>query len=322
MKNAEIKHKKVDYKVVKEIDSSIKKDCSRIDLWFYGKENENFIYFEDTLLGLKNQILLKNLNDKPEIQVSKSCLFLDKFYPPRSRGSIQGLINDVTKIKQIQDGYLSIHAACVSNNKHRTILIAAYPNVGKTLSSLQLMMSGYKYLSDDTILVNKNRYAYLTSFPSAIGHRDFLRFINPSDIGKWKYYKTLIRSKIYESNKIIERLIQPPKLSLGDLFFTVNRAKVDTVFIVEIGPRKIEKLSCSQMCEKITKINQYSLSRLNNPLIWAYSYFNDDFSVDEIENYEKINLMKFLEDCDEFYSLSCNDWKWNNIMIPLIEKGK
>ena len=296
----------VDINVVNSIDSKIKHNCSRIDLWFYGRQNEDFIYFEDTIFGLKNQILLKNLLDEPEITISKSCLWVDKFYSPRSRGGIQNLIDSVTRIKQIQNGYLPIHAACISNDEH-TILIAAYPNVGKTLSCLQLLKEGYKYISDDTVLADKNGYAYLTSFPSAISYRDFLKFIKPSDIGKLKYYQTLLQAKIYEINK---RIIQQPKISLAEIFPVECKAKVDTIATVEIGPKRIEKLDIFDVTTKIMNINNYSLSRLNNPLIWAYSYFNDDFNVEETENINWVNLWDFVENCDKYYNLSCNNKNW------------
>lgn len=217
-------HEKVSIKVVKSIDSNIKHNCSRIDFWFYGRQNENFIYYEDTFLGLKNQILLKNITTNPEITVTKSCLWLDKFYPPRSRGSISSLIDNITGIKQIKEGCIPIHASCLSKND-QTLLFPAYPNVGKTLSTLQLLKEGYGYISDDTVLVDGNGFAYLTSFPSAIGYNDFLKYIHPSDIGKAKYYRTLLRVKIIDSNKILNRILSPPLISLGDIFRKKRKSK-------------------------------------------------------------------------------------------------
>ena len=298
------------FEVVKTIDSDYKRNCSRLDFWFYGRQNEDFIYFEDVFFGLKNQILLKNLVGETELKVTKSCLWLDKFYPPRSRQSIQNLISSIDRIHQIQKGNLYVHAACVSNDD-MTILIAAYPNVGKTLSTLQFLKEGWKYISDDTVLINSKGYAFLTAFPSAIGYRDFLRFIQPSDIGRWRFYRKLIKGRIHHLNKAIERITKPPNLKLADLYPTKASAKVDMVVTVEIGPRRIKKISLSELTEKISNINSYSLGRINNPLIWAYSYFNADFSVNRIENEEKRNLRSFLETCNgEFYSLACNDWNW------------
>jgi len=295
--------------VVNRIDESIKKDCSRLDFWFYGKENEDFVYFEDYFFGLRNQILLKNLLGDTEIQVSKSCLWLDKFYAPRSRGSIQNLIANVTRIKQIQEGFLSIHSSCVTKN-NQALLFPAYPNVGKTLSALQLLKEGFMYLSDDTTLVDRDGMAYLTSFPSAIGYKDFLRFIKPNEIGKLKYYRTMLKAKMYESNKILGRILNPPLISLGEIFPTKGKVKVNKVITIEIGREKAKEIDRWEMEDKIMNINSYSLSRINNPLILTYSYFSDNFSVDNIERQERSNLRSFLDNCDEYYSLSCDDWNW------------
>ncbi len=71
------------------------------------------------------------------------------------------------------------------------------------------------------------------------------------------------------------------------------------------------------MAEKITTINDYSLSRINNPFIFVYSYFNDS-SVGEIERMQKENPLGFLEGC-RCYSLACNDWNWMELISEVIE---
>ena len=307
------------FEIVKTIDSDYKQNSSRLDFWFYGQQNKNFVYFEDVFFGLKNQILLKNLLGETELKVTKSCLLLDKLYPPRSRQSIQNLIIAIDRIHQIQEGKLYTHAACVSNDD-MTILIVAYPNVGKTLSTLQFLKEGWKYISDDTVLIDNKGYAFLTPFAAAIGYKDFLRFIKPSDVGRRKYYQKLIKAKINQLNKAIERITKPPTLNLAELYPTKDKGKVDIVATIEIGPEKIKKISLSEITERITNINSYSIGRISNPLIWVYSYFNNSFSVNKIEDNEKVNLTSFLENCNgEFYSLACNNWNWVKIFKKIIK---
>jgi Holliday junction resolvase len=288
----------------------VKKECGRVDFWFYGKHNEKFLYYEDTFFGLKNKILLKNLESEPELSVSDGCLTMDKIYPPRSRHSIAELEGMVERIKLIREGYAILHASCLSNNINN-ILLPAYPNVGKTLSCLQLLENGYKYLSDDTVKISSKGVAYLTSFASAVGHYDFLRFIKPKNIGRMKFAKFSLKARLMQTNKLVERLLSPPLIELGKIYGTKEQTKVNKVCVIEIAPRKVEKISRELMLEKITKINQYCLPRVsNNPVIQAYSYFNDSFSAYDIEEKEKDNIKEFLSHCDEFYSLSCNDWNW------------
>lgn len=305
-KVGEVSDPDINIEVKKDINFSTE-GLSRLDFWFYGKEGEDFVYYEDTFFGVKNKVLLKNIGEKTEIEVTKPTLTLDRFYPPRSRKSFNDLIATIIRIKQIQKGYLNIHAACLSKDDS-AILFAAFPNVGKTLSTLQLLKNGFKYISDDAVLVDRNGKVYLTSFPSAIGYNDFLKFIKPADIGFLKYYKTLIKDYPIAKSKVLNRLMNPPLISLGDIFETVDKSKVDVVCTLEIGERRIKEVSNEYLVEKITTINDYSLSRIDNPFIFVYSYFND-FRVAEIERMQKANLFDFLEGC-RCYSLACNDWDW------------
>ncbi|CAD7769554.1 hypothetical protein AIOGIFDO_00636 [Candidatus Methanoperedenaceae archaeon GB37] len=314
-KPGEVSDPDITIEIKKDIDFS-KEGLSRLDFWFYGKEGGNFVHFEDNFFGMKNKVLLKNLEGQTEVFCNKSVLRLDRFYPPRSRKSFKDLIDTIIRIKQIKKGYLNIHASCLSRDGS-AILFAAFPNVGKTLSTLQLLKKGFKYLSDDTVLVDRNGKAYLTSFPSAIGYEDFLKFINPTDIRTRKYYKTLVKDWLIKHSNILNRVMQPPLICLGDLFETVDESKVDVVCTLEIGERKIREVDKEYMAEKITTINDYSLSRINNPFIFVYSYFNDS-SVGEIERMQKENLLGFLEGC-RCYSLACNDWNWMELISEVIE---
>jgi len=288
-----------------------KSTCNRLDLWFYGRYNENFILYEDKFLGVNDQILLQDIETDPKITVSKGATFLDKIYSPRSRGSIQQLVDTISRIQFLNKGFLSIHAACLAKDGE-SILIAAFPNVGKTLSTFQLIKEGYKYLSDDTALVDTQGNAYLSSFPSAVGHYDFLQFIRPENIGKQRYYSMLLKSKLYESNKLFGRLFNPPLLELGKIFPSEDKVKIKTVVSVEIGPKRIEQLSMKDIIQKIDKINAYSLGRLTNPIVDAYAYFNN-YNHHYYYNIEQRNLMRFLGNCENFYSLSCNNWNWIDV---------
>jgi len=64
--------------VRKDINFS-KEGLSRLDFWLYGKEEEDFVYYEDHSLGMKDKILLKNLDGTTEIYTTKSTLKIDKF---------------------------------------------------------------------------------------------------------------------------------------------------------------------------------------------------------------------------------------------------
>ncbi len=289
-----------------------KNELSKLDYWFYGREGEDFVYYEDRIFGIEDKILLKNIKGKTEIHATEKTLKIDRIYVPRSRESLEKLINTIVQIKQIEHGCLSIHASCLSRDGE-AILLAAFPNVGKTLSAHQLLKSGFKYISDDTVLVDNKGIAYLTSFPSAVGYYDFLRFIRPEDIGMVRYYSSFVKSWFMHKSKLLNRLLRPPHLTLGDLYETVDKAKVRVVCTLEIGPKSIKEIEPEDMFKKIRAINEYCLPRFyDNPFIKVYDYFNPGY-VEDIREREYKNLLDFLSGC-ECYNLACNNWDWKALL--------
>lgn len=291
-----------------------KDGLSRVDYWFYGKEYEDFVYYEDKLFGKTDKVLLKNLKNKPEIYATPITPKIDRIYPPRSRQALSNLISSVRQIKLIEMGYLYIHASCISKDGEG-ILLAAFPNVGKTLSVLQILNSNenFRYISDDTVLVDKKGNAYLTTFPSAIGYYDFLRFIKPNDIGKIRYYTSLIKAWLMHKSKLLNRILRPPHIVLGELYKTTSKAKVKVVCTLEIGSKFIKKVDPEEMLLKISSINEYSLPRYYvNPFIKVYDFFNPGY-IESVRKKELKNLFDFLSNC-ECYSLACNNWDWKSLL--------
>lgn len=305
----EVSDPDITIEVKKDINFS-KEGLSRLDFWFYGKEGGKFVYFEDTFFGVKNKVLLKNLDGKAEIHVTKPTLRLDRFYSPRSRKSLNDLIGTIIRIKLIKNGYLNIHAACLSKDR-TTILLAAFPQMGKTLLTLQLLNDGFKYVSEDTVLVDSDGNAYFTPSPITI-HHDFIKLIDRNYISAWEYYRILFKTWIMNKSRFMNRFLDFPKINLFEIKndrLITKKSKVKIACSLEIGDKKVKKVSKEYLAEKISSINGYSLPRISaNPFIWVYSYFNE-FDIAKIEKKEKENLLTFLEGC-ECFRLACNDKNW------------
>jgi len=295
----------------------LRKDkLKRIDWWFFGKNNENFVFFDDTFLGLRNIIILSNLYEKTtEIVFNKNVRLLDKFYPPRSRKRIKDLIDAVISIKQLQKGIIPIHAACLAQpDRDEAILLAGYPNIGKTLATLHFLERGYRYLSDDVILVDSDGVAYKNAFPSAVGYEDFLRYTTPKEIGRFKYYSFYLKGYPMAKSKILNRLIRPPLINLARLskVKTAKKATVKSVYIIENGENCVEKLSTNDAHKLISNINRYCIGEINNPVIDTYNYFNPS-RVFWIEQEKQKILSEFLHN-KTCYRVSCNDFNWWKIL--------
>lgn len=289
-----------------------KRGLNRLDYWFYGKEGGNLVYFEDNLFGMKNKVLLKNLEGKTEITATKSVLTLDSIFVPNSRKSFNDLVNTIIQIKLINAGFVPIHAACLSKDDSGLLLVA-FPQMGKTLSTLQLLKEGFKLIGEDTVYVDNRGNAYFTPTFSAI-HYDFLKFFNQKNVSTLRYYEILSKSWIREKNQLINRIFEPPKINLLDIVdnMPLRKSKIKNVCCLEIGERSIKDVDKGFLTKKILTINRYSLPRIDmNPFVWVYSYFNN-FDIERIMEIEKRNISTFMEGC-KCFSLACNDKNWISV---------
>ena len=198
--------------------------------------------------------------------------------------------------------------------------MTGFPNVGKTLCTLFLLKKGFKYMGDDNGMIDKDGNVYCYPSTSSIGYHDFLKFIKPEDIGRFRYYKHLLRVSIMNI-KIIERLFNYPEIYLPDIerYEQEDKAKAKIACCLEIGKRKIEKIDAEKMMRKIEVINDYSRPRpTQNPFLWIHAYFNTDSILFDFIEKEKNIVLKFLKYC-ECYVLSCNERNWGEVLEEVLQ---
>lgn len=301
---------------------TLKASASKLDFWFYGEHGAKYILYEQRIMGLPSQVLLKDIHNHPKMVVTKSCRKMDQHRVPRSRGSIAEIRHILEYLEQLKQGYALIHAATITNGK-KTLLLAAYPNVGKTSTCNQLLSTtnGWKYISDDTVSIHESGRAFLTSFPSAIGYYDFLQYVKPQNVGGWRNYgKLYLRARLHESCELTKHIISPPLLELSKLHTTAKYADITDVCCLEIGSKSIRRITMQDILMRIANINRYSLPQIDqNPMIKAYEYFNPlTFNIAAQLSLERENLYRFLSSIKKrnggFYALACNDWNWKELL--------
>lgn len=305
-----------------ETDADIDVDTdplSRHDLWFHGAEGEDLVYYEDEIFGRDDQVLLRGLEaDTTEILANTVDLpVLD--VTPRSRGSVSDLIEVVLDYKFIQQGYTTLHAGSLCKDG-KAILMAGFPNVGKTLSTLYLLKRGFKYMGDDNGFVCEDGTALCYPSTSSIGYHDFLKFIEPSDVGTVDYYKHLARVWPMQ-NKLVERLFDYPEIYLPDIgrYEQGDTAEAAITCTLEIGERKVNEVTRDDLARKILTSTDYSRPRIwQNPFMWVYAYFNDlDF--DEVRRRERGIVHDYL-DHSECYVLACRQRNWDSVLDEVLDE--
>ncbi len=254
-----------------------KRECSKADLWFYGREDEDFIYYERFIFNVKDKLLLESLrNETTKITVTTFCYKK----PLRARGSFDNLLNSVQMLKLSQSGVF-IHGACVARDGF-AVLMPAMPSTGKTLTTLQLLNKGYKYMADDTLIVDSSGTAYYNQMSSAVGPY-ILNFVNHMS----RLKRAELRLKSFLRGFPGATKIVPPFMAeaweLVDGAQVASNAKVTVICLLEAGPKCVEELDKKRALSKIMAINRYSLPRpRSNPVILAYTLFNPQFDPSSI----------------------------------------
>ena len=140
-----------------------KRECSRADLWFYGHEDKDFVYYERYIFSVEDKLLLEGLRkETTKITATRFCYKK----PLRARGSFSDLRKSVQMLKFSQNAVF-IHAACVAHDGF-AVLMPAMPSTGKTLTTLQLLNKGYEYMADYTLIVDDNGKAYLRVYNKGV----------------------------------------------------------------------------------------------------------------------------------------------------------
>lgn len=114
----------------------------------YANIEANEVYYYFRIGPLKFRLLIKDLDtNSPRL-----CFNPTYWRFPIRIGSLwhsRGHLLDVTVLKLLQQGHVSIHAGCIASSKGEAALIAAPSQTGKTMTVINAQKDGYGLLSDD-----------------------------------------------------------------------------------------------------------------------------------------------------------------------------
>jgi len=291
-----------------------KRECSKADLWFYGREDEDFIYYERYIFNVKDKLLLEGLrNETTKITATGFCYKK----PLRARGSFDNLLNSVQMLKLSQSGVF-IHAACVARDGF-AVLMPAMPSTGKTLTTLQLLNKGYEYMADDSLIVDGSGTAYCNPRSSAVAPY-ILNYVNR--LSGLRRAELQIRSFLRNfpgATKVVGPYMGKAWELVAGTKVAPN-AKVTVVCLLEVGPRGVEELDKKRALNKLMAINRYSLPRpQSNPVILTYTLFNPQFDLSLFEERER-NLLSKLLDKTECYIVRCRNGRWGKLVEQALRR--
>lgn len=210
---------------------------------------------------------------------------LNKVFPPGAH------LTALATCRLLSEGITPVHASAVAGGNDKGVLFIAPPNTGKTLTAVELVLKhGFFFLSEDMVLFDGNE---LIGVPATATIR---------------YYPELVRSKsLRVKNKIAD--IFPPFAPLVDDAVPAykllkehikKRVRPDTIVFLETGAERVHEVSSEEASRALWNANRYELDYPNNPLIRAYEYFNETFSVEALLDVERALLRSLVERCERF----------------------
>ncbi len=311
------RHEKLNYnldiRLVKDFNVN-KKNLKKLGLFYYGLENNDSIYFESRFSGFRPRVFLKNLSGKTTLLINKA------FYLTRLPINFHNFIKIILQMKLSIMGYSLLHSACLEYNGEG-ILISALADTGKSTTVLNcLRKKSFSYLSDDLIIIDKERIAYC--MPRLINFRTLKKtgyFDNKSIKKKFSFgkFKTLLSEIPYLSAYFgpIDTLDIHKALDLP----IKQETKISKIFIIENGEETCNKIEKSLAFHKIKTINKEELGTLP-VLLYMYTYLNSHTDLNKIKNRDDYLIEKIVESSD-CYAISCkNPNKYSEFIFKILEK--
>ena len=301
-------------KVVRDINFN-PDDYIKVDYWFYGNFGEDILYYSQFLPLIKDKLSVSGLkSDQPVIETTRFSVR----FKTRSRGDLKSLVGSINAFRLLKEGFLPIHGACVSDGSY-ALLMPAMPNTGKTYTTLWFLKRGYSYMSDDTIIIDREGVLYASPFPSAVG----TKILDVVDMDLFSRVNLKLRTFLIMNIPKITKIIKPYMIKAWEIIDNTeikDKASITHIFILVFGKDNAIELDTSKAVDLTQSINRYSLPRPNeNPVLKVYSFFNPDLRY--IKDYDKIEkdlLLRIFRRIPKYLVISKG--RWGEIISKILRK--
>jgi len=236
------------------------KRYQRVAYGLYYSEAEKSIISNISIFGMRVSWEIRNiLSVGTELRVSKSYIFLSRYFPFFPISSFIGLvalIRMVLQIKLILKNYSFLVGSCaVLNGKN--IIFTGTQTSGKTLSIINFVETyGADFMSDDHIIVDNNSfYCYLNPLRLRKFHLHFFSyttFVDPSEKFKGK-----IRNQ--------------------------TKGDCDIYFIELSASQFIKEISAAEGVKKLCSLNNRALLHFKERILSFLAYIYGELSLFDLQ---------------------------------------
>jgi hypothetical protein len=268
--------------------------------YWMGNQDEDYIrYSRDLFFGKKLLLEAKGLlSQEPYIRVNRNYMrfVTHRFMNLHSLGYI---LTDLASLLLLRKGYAPLHCSAFQS-ADSTVVIAAPPNTGKTLTSVSACMHhGARYIAEDLAVTDgtnimtvpwTSTFRYYKDIDNRLGSRlraAATKLIPPIEL--------LTASR----TKPITEYIQPDS--------RIDRARATHLVVLERGDERIEPINATTAFTKIRNLNRYEFNYHRSPLVIAHEFFNPQLGIEDAYQAEASLLQQLVINVDKRLVVTANN---------------
>ncbi len=247
----------------------------RIGKYHYwsGTNGRDAIYYDRSfLLGARLRLEATGLlTDEPVIRVNETYRrrISHRFMNLHSLGYI---LTDMAGILLLHKGYAPIHCSAFRHGD-ATVVIAAPPNTGKTLTSMMACMENEAdYIAEDLALT------------------DGVNVFSVPWTSTFRYYKNVDTSYFSRAKNWLTKLVPPIELLGGSKpnpitdyvppERMVSKSPVTHLVILQRGEQSVHSVEAPEAFRKVRNLNRYEFNYHKAPLVVAHEFFTPELDID------------------------------------------
>jgi hypothetical protein len=280
-------------------DVAIPERTQKYHYWL-GNPGEDALYY-DRAFAFRSRLRLAAtglLSGEPTIKVNRTYY---RYVSHRFMNlhSVGYLLTDVASMLLLHKGIAPLHCSAF-RHAGATVVIAAPPNTGKTLTSMMACIEhGAEYMAEDLALT--------------VG-RDV---ISVPWTSTFRYYKKIeqgwgarLRNQVTRALPVVELLPLGKPKPVTEFVPTdrmASRSRISHVVLIEPGATRLRKAGIDEACRKLCNLNLYEFNFRKAPFLVAYEYFNPQLSIEMACRTEELLMRRMVQSCDQVWVASSPD---------------
>jgi hypothetical protein len=282
--------------------------------YWKGESGRDELFYQRNLIaGSKLRLLLRGIAaDRPEIIANKnySRFIIGRFINLHALGY---QMTDLTCALLLSKGLCALHCSAFSTGDS-TVAVIAPANTGKTLTTMRAVLhSGASFLSED-LAITDGQYIHACPWTST-----------------FRYYDELSMSWLLRMRMKLIKIIPPVELipmrggdrkinSYIEDHRIVTQKKATHTVVLANRPGGVEVLDKKRALQMIYNLNRYEFMYMKSPMLTAYSYFNPDFDIQELERREREIIAKLVNQTECLLVQSKDPTKFAELVLNKIKK--